>query len=540
MFNKRKASRVSLVLCAVLLLSFLFGCSQTPSSSQAGSTASAGSTAENKSITFPYTGEEIVFSAYGYEGLDQNPELLCQKEWKEHIGNVTIKWEFAAYSDWQEKSKIYLSTNDIPDVMPVSDIMATINEYSATGMLLDFNKYAEYMPNLAEYRKTYTNLDYICKEDGARYGIIGVQPIDFAGESWFVNMDVLNAAGQKVPSTFEEMLQVMRAVKAKDPTVIPFQSYWNIGYAQGWVASAIGAQASLVYYDTDAKTYKCSYREESAKRKELIQTMATMYKEGLINPEIQTMSFEQEQNVIASGKWAFSAVYNNSPEREIFKVNPGEDLPYDIQPMTAPADKDGNRYLRITYQHDGIPGWGLVCSSKAEHPEYLAAYMDQVVSPYGRDIFNYGVEGVTFDITDGIYALKDGIDRAEYGIGTQYEVWMVGMGPLQRSSEGYKLIERSMELNLRNFTDGTVKAQFDPAFAVFTADSGAEKANLENVLKTFIEENEAKFIYNLRDMSEWDSYVAELEKIASIDDLLQLYNDSQIIVRDPERIFVAK
>ena len=41
-------------------------------------------------------------------------------------------------------------------------------------------------------------------------------------------------------------------------------------------------------------------------------------------------------------------------------------------------------------------------------------------------------------------------------------------------------------------------------------------------------------------MSEWDAYVAELEKLASIDDLLKLYNGTQVIVRDPERIFVAK
>ena len=44
----------------------------------------------------------------------------------------------------------------------------------------------------------------------------------------------------------------------------------------------------------------------------------------------------------------------------------------------------------------------------------------------------------------------------------------------------------------------------------------------------------------IRDMSEWDAYVAELEKIANIDDLLSLYNNAKTIVRDPERIFVAK
>lgn len=170
MFNKKNASRICMALCAALLVSGLTGCGDKGGSNQGGGSAP-------ETITFPYTGEEIVFKGYGYEGLDQNPELLCQKAWKEHIGNIRIDWEFAAYSDYTEKSKIYLATNDIPDVMPVSDIMGTINEYSSTGMLLDFNKYAQYMPNLAEYRKTYSNLDYICKDDGARYGIIGVQPI---------------------------------------------------------------------------------------------------------------------------------------------------------------------------------------------------------------------------------------------------------------------------------------------------------------------------------------------------------------------------
>ena len=85
-----------------------------------------------------------------------------------------------------------------------------------------------------------------------------------------------------------------------------------------------------------------------------------------------------------------------------------------------------------------------------------------------------------------------------------------------------------------------MKARFDPVFTIFNGDDGADKATIENALTTCIKENEAKFIYGIRDMSEWDAYVAELEKIASIDDLLDLYNNAKTIVRDPERIFVAK
>ena len=62
-----------------------------------------------------------------------------------------------------------------------------------------------------------------------------------------------------------------------------------------------------------------------------------------------------------------------------------------------------------------------------------------MVSPYGRDIFNYGVEGVTYDVVDGVPTMKEGIDKKEYGVGTQYEVWMVGMGPTVRDGNGYTL-----------------------------------------------------------------------------------------------------
>ena len=82
---------------------------------------------------------------------------------------------------------------------------------------------------------------------------------------------------------------------------------------------------------------------------------------------------------------------------------------------------------------------------------------------------------------------------------------------------------------------------FEPAFAIFSAEDAAEKASLENDIATYVTENEAAFIYGLRDMSEWDAYVAELEGIADFDTLLDLYNNkAQIIVRDPARVWVAE
>ncbi len=74
----------------------------------------------------------------------------------------------------------------------------------------------------------------------------------------------------------------------------------------------MGAERNPLYYDPDAASRKFAYREEEqSHRKELISAMAAMYHEGLINPEIATMSGEQEDQALADGKWAFYAGYNS-------------------------------------------------------------------------------------------------------------------------------------------------------------------------------------------------------------------------------------
>lgn len=533
-------SIISLLLAVAMMATLLVGCGSKPADatkpSENGATENTATTPEEKqSISFPYTGEEVVFKGFGYDGLPQE-DTPCSRAWKDHIGNIKVDWEFIPYSDYLTKTQVYLASGEIPDILPVADVVKVAQTYGAQGTLLDFNKYAEYMPNLQEYRKQYPNMDWVNTADGNRYLIMGVQPIDFSGESYFVNMTELKKCGiEKVPETLDEMLEAMRIVKEKDPQSVPFASYWNIPYTQNTFAMLLNAKNTPVYYDEAAGKHKLTLNEADSKHKELIQLMHDMYAEGLINPEIATVAKEQEDAILAQGNWAFSFVYANSMEAEIFKVGPGEELPFDIRPMTPPQSPDGNRYMNLAYLHDGLPSWGIVCSSKTEHPELLAAYMDQVVSPFGRDLMNYGIEGVSYDVVDGKPVKRD-VDNAEIGVGTLYEAWIVGMGPEERTSD-LTVGKQCFELNHENFTSGKVQGVFDPVVRTFTAEAAEEKAAIENDLMTYVNEQEAMFIYGQRDMSEWDEFVKEVNDLIDVDRLLELYDSADIIVRDAERVY---
>ena len=47
------------------------------------------------------------------------------------------------------------------------------------------------------------------------------------------------------------------------------------------------------------------------------------------------------------------------------------------------------------------------------------------------------------------------------------------------------------------------------------------------------------FIYGQRSMSEWDAFVEEVNNLIDVQELLDLYNNAETILRDSPRVFQA-
>ncbi|MEG0692299.1 MAG: hypothetical protein RR444_04380, partial [Oscillospiraceae bacterium] len=83
--NMKIKAIVSATLATVIAMSTFVGCSSKTPNEGTSSTASTASTTDKKGIELPYTGEEIVFKGFGYDGLPQE-DTLCSRAWKDHIG----------------------------------------------------------------------------------------------------------------------------------------------------------------------------------------------------------------------------------------------------------------------------------------------------------------------------------------------------------------------------------------------------------------------------------------------------------------------
>jgi putative aldouronate transport system substrate-binding protein len=433
-----------------------------------------------------------------------------------------------------KKIKVLLNVGDIPDLVSSYDVKGYIDNYGPSGIFLDLNKYTEYMPYLTKYRKNYPMINALMAKTGQLYHVPVISRTDFNDIGWWANSAFLKKYGLSIPNTYNELLTVLRAAKVADKDSIPllgctYNRFFNL------FSPLFDAQAKVIYYDTNAGAYKFAYREAAARRKELIEGLALLYKEGLIHPELATMSVEQENACYASGKWAFGVFW--SFENTVFGLtDPSQSLPFEITPMSPPASPSGQRKLFLRVKHDSLPAAALFISSKAKEPQLLAAYVDFGLSDVAAELYEYGVEGVTFDRVNGIPVVKKGIDPTKMGTRS-----IVSLNYASVNSPLFITIwptyNKGLQLFRNDFRTGKVLPVLDPVIPIFKPEQTEAKASAESALNTLVNENEIKFIYGLRSMSEWDSYVKSVESSVDINSILKVYNNAEIIKADTKRIW---
>ena len=540
--SRMQKRAITLLLSLVIIASLFAGCAQNGGSQK--DPTNKPDKVDTADISIPYTGEEVVFQGYAADlGIKQNAEAPVTKAYFENVGNVRIEWQTAPWQDYGEKVLAFLATGDLPDIIWRGDLKNAVFNYGPAGMFLDWDEYKEYMPNYQGYASKYPSLNYLLTAEGERFVINDIEPFDVAQESWYYNKTMLDDHGIEAPETLDDMMDAMRKIKEEDPAVVPFQTYWNLGYTKRIMAQLLEANTSPVFFNKGTGKWEFLLTSADSNYKELIDLLATMYKEGLINSEIATMSWEQESTAIASNKWAFTYLYSVALENEIYKTT---DLPIDIKPMLPPAH-NGKRNISLTVTHDGMPGWGYIASAKTKHPELLAAYIDNVVSTKTSELFNWGIEGESFTKDENGNRkftpeyLEDTSKLADLGVGDLFDPRYIHLK--DRMSEVERqgpLGQASHFLNNDALKDGTVNPWYLQPAPLFTDAENQEITEIMSAINTYIEENEARFILGSKDLGEWDSFVEEANAMGNIERVLEIYNSARQVELSENRIYSAE
>lgn len=329
---KRKA--LALMLASAMMMTTLAGCGgeegtteSSAANSTAGSSAGEASTEVTETSNFNETGYPIVNEQITLKVMiavrdsDKiiNPDEMPAVQRLEEMTNIDIEWEVVKGADWKMKTNLMFASNEYPDIIIAVNGEGQIDdeEYGVTqGLVIPLDDYIDkYMPTYkeriaAEYSDPTVSL---VASDGKKYsvGYLVAQNISTEAHT-FINQDWLKAVGKEVPTTVDELTEVLRAFKTQDPNgngeadEIPLQMGLDAGYyGFRYILPMFGipADSSLWIYLDDNKQVQFAPTQDGFRAS--LEWLHQMYVEGLTDPEILSQDYTTVETKLKEGNVGF-------------------------------------------------------------------------------------------------------------------------------------------------------------------------------------------------------------------------------------------
>jgi len=464
--------------------------------------------------------------------------------WFEEKTGVHVNWQLVSSTDVGEKTSLLLATNnkaDMPDVFFNASLSRAVAEaYGTQGILMDLTDliadYGTNMQALAAHNPKF--VDAMTAYDGGVYFLSRYYETVHtrATQKIWMNMKWLENVGMEVPTTTDELVEVLKAFKEQDANgngdatdEIPM--IHHTGYA---AQPGNGLMQSFVYWAPQGTSLyvedgvvKASYAQEGYK--EGLKFYKKLYDEGLIDNELFSMTQDQAKALAAdpNGNRVGVTVGGTvsifdfaDPEINNFEV---------IDPLAGPTG------LKQTARENVNPSPFAAISGYCADPQLAYRWLDAQLYDSTSDVANgdyewinfwYGEEGTGWakseegavGFTGEQSAYKWIFNWGEEQNTHWYETFLINM------PEGWKpLIESDMGdgYNQEKILYWATKDHMEPYMVDWTMstpsleeDAAVEVAELSTALNTYWQSMMAKFVTGEADIdAEWDSYLAELDKI---------------------------
>lgn len=570
-----KKKIVAALMASIMCLSMLAGCgnnddqsgssgsgsgsgsgtptsSTTPAPSGDQSSGSGSGEADNKQTwtqTWP-DGQKITWLVRddNVDPKDSRYQQLIAVEKIEEMFHVDI--EFIIFNgkakDAAEQYMTMVSTDPLPDVIAyLNEEMYKNTENGKTGITglkemgiipQRLNEIIETkMPNLNKILTEHPDIAKDMSDSNGDYLYFQrINPLDVTGivasndTGLVMRKDWLDEVGLEVPKNMDDWYNVLTAFKQLGDDKIPFDAY-SSGIQ---MFEAAFGMTSGIYIDPD--TGKVEHGARTQKYKEYLETLYKWHTEGLMAEAFdengKATKGTGDDNVLSSIAGSWKGLANNGGEGSKFegKLRTEKGQPNaELVAVPWPATKDGKVYSPRTVSRKQRET-EIITVDAAKEPEKMdaiAAVIDYMYSEEGSVLLTWGEEGVTF-VTDDL----GNRSLTEYG-NEQLEL-PGNTGKPQR----YKMYGNQsggfpsygcFDINLatRNewyvnaattWVEGTDFSLGYPGSISVSVDSSNSQ------LDQYIGEMKWKFITGQEPLSNFDTYVAELERMG-ISDVVAAY-----------------
>lgn len=496
---------------------------------------------ENKEF-FPLS-KEVTVTIAGTR--DDSETALGERQFfkdMEEKTNLKVDWIDWPQSQATEKLNLAFAGGELPDALMGNFILDTTSlvKYGAEGWLMTWNDYIneEYMPNFyALCQRAPGLLESITAADGNIYGLpqFDYSTIDGTNDTIVINTEWLEKVGMEMPTTTEEFYQVLKAFKEAGDLngngkadEIPFTFLYNNGNCgqlsfMGFTGLTYNTQHERICY----KDGKVVYVPQEEEYKEFLIYMNKLYSEGLIDPEVFTMTAS-----------AYNAkVQTSEPTCGVISI-------WDAARINAPIegndpDQDGvYQYMLPVSGENGVdPVWVprytpynrsfcFVVSADTKYAEELVRWADL---HYDLDTSIQNSKGIldvhVKEVGDRVYEAIKKEDGSAY-TSAEKSAYVTLDDGMYGIAAGDCTVSDKVTPQSKTAANELYKDYLNPNHVYTYALKSEEEADLDTLLKQplkdYVDQWTAEFITNGNIEARWDEYLNGLDKL-EVGKFIELY-----------------
>ena len=456
--------------------------------------------------------------------------------------NVKVDAILLPYEVARERKNILISSGDYPDaiggwLLSETDIL---NDGMGEGLYIPLEDLIEeYAPNMRAILEIPGVRQTMTLPDGHIYTIPYVIEEPLVTFLPWINMDWLERVGMEMPTTTDELTEVLRAFKEQDANgngdpndEIPFSgdpNNLNIGQLAGWFGvNAYGSSRGTHPYFAMIDG-KIEFQANKEGFRDFIKYFAGLYAEGLVDPELFTQDLALWKSKGKQDLYGVSVAYGSG---DFYDPDPiTNKTPFDALPVLRASDDIEPVYRRNGY---GVTTFRtqVAITDKAADPALIIRWFDNVFELDNSIQIQNGLFGVKIEkLDDGSFRRLDesGLteeEREKYDWGNMFTQSLPKLIPVGLKIAPAEGIEPKYEE--KPIADALYEPYLDEPIpqAWLTGEAAERSSALQTDIASYVDQKVAEWISGEKDIdAEWDAYVAQLDKLG-LAELTQIKQDA--------------
>lgn len=331
------------------------------------------------------------------------------KELQKRTG-VEVEFVHPPQGQENEKFSILITSKSLPDIIEYNWINYPGGPAKAIkeGVITDIAKYRDKAVNLFKYLDDHEEVYKMASTDDNEVFsfpfIRGDESLGFS-TGLVVRGDWLEELGLELPETIDEWETVLRAFKDKKGAQAPYSSTNTALFASAF-------DTTEGYYVEDGKV---KYGPLDPQFKDYIVTMNKWYREGLIDQSFTTLDGKGKEANILNGYSGAAAASIGSGIGNWMASATIEG--YSLEGTPFPVPEKGKRAKFGVYQHLVTPSGRSfdAITTSCKNVDAAIKFLDYGYSEEGRMLYNFGIEGVSYEMKDGYPTYTEQITKNPEG-----------------------------------------------------------------------------------------------------------------------------